>query len=128
MTATELMIGDWLFITDASTNLDSKIGMYGKVVELRTEGNYQALKLCLGKPYDTYFIEKTEEYQPIPLTYEFLRKVFPNTNDGVYWYGRKGKYEVTMVHEENRIKVLIEYVHELQHALRLCGIEKEIEL
>lgn len=25
-------------------------------------------------------------------------------------------------------KIAITYVHELQHALRLCGIEKEIEL
>jgi hypothetical protein len=31
-------------------------------------------------------------------------------------------------HNRNRIHIDCNYVHELQHALRLCGIEKEIEI
>ena len=110
MTATELMIGDWVFNTH-----NRKPEQVAKI----------ACRLVMLDYNDMYEYDLIE---PIPLTYEFLRKIFPNTNDGVYWHGRKGKFEFTMENGANEITVLIEYVHELQHALRLCGIEKEIEL
>ena len=38
--------------------------------------------------------------------------------DGYYWSINWDEYQIIRIH----------YVHELQHILRLCGIEKEIEL
>ena len=115
----DLMVGDWVYNKHHKKNI--QITPY----DFFTHGHLPSgSQYFIGEPE----LVSGRDLEPIPLTYEFLRKIFPNTNDGVYWYGRKGKYEVTMVHGENRIKVLIEYVHELQHALRLCGIEKEIEL
>ena len=77
--------------------------------------------------------------EPIPLTPEILEKngykdrlyyfeceeLYPHSfariyyEDGVYYFGD----------EEGFVKTLeIKYVHQLQHALRLAGVEKEIEL
>ena len=77
--------------------------------------------------------------QPIPLTPEILKKNFPSTTDWYFigtdkfcfridkhkdkwdlYFGRDGK--------GTNLQIKISYVHELQHALRLCGINKEIEL
>ena len=112
----DLMIGDWVYSTFSDKpcqvlNFEESINGYGIV-----------------KVDNVYGVKDIASISPIPLTYEFLRKIFPNINDGVYWCARKGKYEVRMENGDNKIKVLIEYVHELQHALRLCGIEKEVEL
>lgn len=44
----------------------------------------------------------------------------------IEWYGDIGLFE-----EHGKFYYMdlkIEYVHQLQHLLRLCGIEKEIEL
>lgn len=40
----------------------------------------------------------------------------------------RGIWSVTIRDGYNLIKLHIKFVHELQHALRLCGIDKEIEL
>lgn len=84
------------------------------------------------------FLAETEvpEWQPIPLTPEILEKngltndyygsyfkedeymllEISSSEDGIYW--------TIHVHEYNILK--LEYVHELQHALKLCRIDKEI--
>lgn len=126
MKATDLMLGDWV--------------------------------LCDGKPYQVAEIAAglicidaeralfadPEDLQPIPLTAEILKKnniseeraeevyVFYNSDDfcitpdfdddwkecWMFYCGKKG-------HDAN---ICIYYVHQLQHALHLCGIEKEIVL
>ena len=71
--------------------------------------------------------------QPIPLTAEIVEdRSCPQVS--IYWDDRKTEetgenwYEV-MIHTKSCAAELhIRYVHELQHALRLCGIEKEIIL
>lgn len=72
-------------------------------------------------------------YEPIPLTEEIVGdRSCPQVS--IYWDDRKTEetgenwYEV-MIHTNSCAAELhIRYVHELQHALRLCGIEKEIIL
>lgn len=91
---------------------------------------------------------KEELLDPIPLTPEILKKNgFELKPDGWLWCKeegnedtdyifiqfRKGCKEVRLVELNFVNKVLakyeqMHYVHELQHALRLCGIEKEIML
>lgn len=86
-----------------------------------------------------------DNVEPIPLTPEILNKNFPKPN-GDYWVegdfpiigysipcitdGNCPYVEVS-IYDPARVmefEMFFHYVHELQHALRLCGIEKEIEL
>ena len=85
-----------------------------------------------------------EHIKPIPITPELLEK---NGFEENIWEGKNSWRRKYLVHNEVRIcidgrdggfkhfgyqgynsKICLTYVHELQHALRLCGIEKEIEL
>lgn len=79
-----------------------------------------------------------EHLAPIPLTDEILKaNGFEYFHKNFAALDRESPFQLEMVewpNEEgiglwtlgNLIK--IRYVHELQHALRLCGIEKDIEL
>lgn len=109
MKTNELMIGDWV--------LDTRTGTPLRVNPFMAE---------LEVP----------EWNPIPLTPEILNKN-GLTND---YYGSYFKEDEHMLleisssedgiswtinfHEYGILK--LEYVHELQHALRLCKIEKKI--
>lgn len=55
--------------------------------------------------------------------FQYVVKVYPK--DGMDRYSRLiiGEYD-----DNEYMSLLINQVHELQHALRLCGIDKEIEL
>ena len=79
--------------------------------------------------------------EPIPITPEILEKNFQEFLPGInLMYQLKGPYCATnedgqwvfglvKVDGENSARyplVKISFVHQLQHALRLCGIEKEI--
>lgn len=110
MKANELMIDDW--VLDKKTNRPYKI---------------------IGTN-DLLF---HNDYSPIPLTAEILeRNGFKreDSDDDIHrWF--------ILIYEGVRFSLLyarsvfqwlgpldFKYVHELQHALRLCGIEKEIEI
>ena len=103
-------------------------------------------KFFYGKSGDTYvgpFL--IEELEPIPLTAEILQKngfgFVKNGNTESVWNGwwiykglelatacldKEGNWPCFINIYDSNIKC--EYVHQLQHALRICGIEKEIEL
>lgn len=118
MKANELMIGDWV-----------KCGRrYMKVTQLAEDMD------C-------------DDIEPIPLTPDILEKNgFENIGDDTYQLEEKpcwfwvdffnhqyGCEYDTSTHEyeddEHRLKLYgIPSVHQLQHALRLCGIDKTIEL
>ena len=119
MEAKELMIGDWV---------RNDLGETQQVVELREEG----VMLYYNDiyPYD--------DVQPIPLTTEILEKNgltlslcgnhFPEDKhyvleisvDGgrIFWTINGHEYDI----------MCLRFVHKLQHALRLCGITKEIQI
>lgn len=80
---------------------------------------------------------------PIQITPEILEKNFGKAINGGYFEGDEFYelfiHEVTdgtwIIKHDNiefsnipRQQVMVSYVHELQHALRICGIEKEIDL
>lgn len=75
---------------------------------------------------------------PIPLTPEILEKNgwahYEDDKDSfhdedcVFLKQKEGGYGVCIDNVLRTISGIIHYVHELQQALRLCGIEKEIKL
>lgn len=136
----ELNIGDWVCYTGKCID---GIGPNRKItyIERDTRG------LLIGLDYGAfhYSSAKIEDIAPIPLTPEILEKngfarkdkyQFVNIDmlSTVEKYGtkyydyhniyKKGKtYRPIRVEADN-----IRYVHQLQHAMRLAGIDKEIEL
>lgn len=112
------------------------------VVELRYAETIAAIT-----PDDVYYGDMEDyhesEIEPIPLTPEILEKngfSGEGYNMGIVGFSvepipdEKDGYEVfiwkdmclQIKHGFTHFKKYIKYVHELQHALRLCGIEKEI--
>lgn len=124
MKAEDLMIGDWVYRPDC----------YDQVKETRQNGiiGLDSLRGLIG----------FSEIEPIPLTQEILEKngfVLKEEEKGAYgvniapYYTRNDvPFEVFCDGEPFSIwfkdPVNIEYVQELQHAMRLCKIKEEIVL
>lgn len=117
MKANELMIGDWVFFD-------------GNPVKVAILG---AAESCLGlRAGENVFGQPFVMIDPIELTPEILEKNFRRDttwtgayylNDHVHIYYDKDDDLWTIQYMEIAD---LRYVHELQHALRLCGFEKEI--
>ena len=116
MKANELMIGDWV-------QVPSELNRYKK---LRS----------------TFDMDEAVLYKPIPLTPEILENIGfePQPNIGYVIDDYDGT-QVIYDRWNNNLRIIKDYktcldirtfndlsVHELQHALKICGIEKEIEL
>ncbi len=124
MKASELAVGDWVM----------------------------PLRKCVGKPCQVVSIDggtntcwiDSDEYsgllpcsdlERIPLTTEILEKTWFEALDKFYWYtdGDSVVYYypetgelVVSLNLKTCFQLQIRNVHELQHALRLCGIDKAI--
>ena len=123
MKANELMIGD--FVLDGND--------YAQVTSITCDGNIETT-------YNEH--SNIELIEPIPLTQEILekngiKKDMHGRMVGEYFNeDAEGYLEIsvnskeiwwTINYDEYNI-IQFKYVHELQHALRLCRIEKEIIL
>lgn len=145
MKANELMIGDWVCVTKNFTQKYHRIRALSNDKEDVLKGTY----------INNYGVEcnsifSRNDIEPIPLTPEILEKngfkkcarnewsVFKYEDDD---YTKKALYQVLWSSDELYLEIAsytsrtgefnrlgVEFVHELQHALRLCGIEKTIEL
>ena len=147
MKATELQIGDWVQIVEPC----KYAGAIGRIKTLlyHKDDENAYFKVFLQNNTIHIGIDDicSEDIRPIPLTAEILEKNgFENIGDDTYQLEEKpcwfwvdffnhqyGCEYDTSTHEyeddEHRLKLYgIPSVHELQHALRLCGIEKEIKL
>lgn len=127
MEATELMVGDYVKCNprcpghrvDYISELEEEVGVDGEILSL-------------------------DMIEPIPLTQEILKK---KKNEFTLKEEENGMYGVTIApyYTRNDVPfevfcdgdpfaiwfkdpVNIKYVHEIQHALRLCGITREIIL
>ena len=67
--------------------------------------------------------------EPVPLTAEILEKNFPTIEDGVTWseIADSDLFNIRAEYDKY-VEGIFKYVHELQHTLKLVGIEKEIKL
>ena len=127
MKANELMIGDWVELTDPINN-----------------GEKVQVKEIHGDGYITVDGAITKMFESIPLTAEILERNFNGADPyGFYFFGDEyievyikeytdGLWRVEVDEVEMSglpsWRMYVSDVHQLQHALRLCEIEKEIEL
>jgi len=117
----DLMVGDWVRI---------KI----------TQHNTTVTNIDANSVYtEAAFPIRYDEIEPISLTPEILEKngfEYFHKNYSSLSYDHPFKLKMTNWPDENGLGGLwtisniieIRFVHQLQHALRLCGIEKTIEL
>lgn len=135
--ATDLMIGDWLKHYN---------GTPMQVTKITTE------HFACAENRGMNCWEYNNKYEPIPLTPEILEKNGFEKVDNMYPFptfrsddkenylcitvgfpeGDRTKRKFPFIEIDSKDiyveHVIINFVHELQHALRLCGINKEIEL
>lgn len=144
------MIGDWVRI-----NRDGLCIKKGTIVEVRgIDGDNKFPEKDLQGVADCRPLDKSQfqggiwcEYlDPIPLTPEILEKNgfgYFSIGGAENWYIKDDYYNLHICEWSDSIwvlrydstemnipctKVTFSYIHELQHALRLCGIEKEIHI
>lgn len=133
MKANELMIGDWMYAID-----DNGEKHPCRVNDLKYDYINRRDDFCVdffGTGYNPEWPDVTFNVEPIPLTAEILEK-----NGFVYnaipFADGWEQFGLTLYRGGNgyridcgiNVSLIIDCVHQLQHALRLCGIEKEIEL
>ena len=144
MKANELMIGDWVLTLD-STHKEKVFAQ----VDAIEEGQHSIL---VTRECSNWFVD-IDWIEPILLTPEILEKngFVPKFSDGgltkyliykdivdglhemymrIFYFNTKEKEHKLECFDcrTGGIQIWIKYVHQLQHALRLCGIEKEIVL
>ncbi len=121
---TELQIGDWVRIYDIE---QQALKATGRIWEIQQEdvtvdtdgtdaGMWYSTEQCL---------------QPVCITPELLKKNGWFTKDGAIWYKkgpvRLGWYEKKkeLIIGYHTMPIIVEFVHTLQHIIRLLGLEQE---
>lgn len=125
-----LSVGDWFQARMVKWDYeDLDITPPMRVAEISSD----EVMLQLGSVKHYAFVE---DLQPIPITPEILEKngvalaedydedsaLYACPQFSVIKYGDSYTFEVPQA------RIHVEYAHELQHAIRLAGIEKEIEV
>ena len=148
MKANELMLGDIITFKD-SVQAD-EIPIPVKVVALgyQHHGEENEALVLIGDNDTCDIVTIDEEFVGYPLTPEILEKNGFSLDEYGEWYEcevsvKERNYWVNVAFRNDSVSVYDldiltggrssicihkNYVHELQHALRLCQIEKEIEL
>lgn len=134
MKADELQIGDWV---------QNPLGLVGRVQSIKympkdpgdEYGDYYYVTLAFGESYQSLDIKNV---QPIPLTPEILEKNGLALDRLGNYFPEDKRYDLEISEIEGDIYwticwgdhsiLRLRFVHELQHCLRLTGIEKEIAL
>ena len=136
MKANEMMIGDWVTCKKWRENPF-------KLTRINDNGKYYYGITSNETQVGPFLLD---EIEPIPLTTEILKKNGFDTSDPEvkqYHFTEDGQsyhFSLRQMYSQKDNKpngysfyafsvlTIIDYVHQLQHALKLCGIEKEIEL
>ena len=124
----DLSVGDWVRYRDINGRIE-RLGVVGDEERLCI-----AVESAAGSKYQFVYIENIE---PIPITAEILEKNGWERNEEdeyMEYYGdptsgiahTKGTYHYRL--EVPDVSAVCYFVHQLQHALRLAGVEKEINL
>lgn len=127
----DLSIGDWVCYTGKCID---GIGPNRKITYIERD----TCGFLIGLDYGVfhYSSAKIEDIIPIPITPEILEKNGValaedyDENGGLFTCPAFSvvKYSNSYTFEVPQARVRVEHVHELQHAIRLAGIDKEIEL
>lgn len=151
MKAEDLMIGDWVHLISTIHNVsfpdngviqDEGYATIHTPIKITTVSencvSYYSNKLEL------YITLSSEEIEPIPLTPEILKKNDILYRKSSFYYIINDNKDLECTHYiyqtiqddwaigvdtgayDCSVFARIKYVHELQHALKLCGIDKEI--
>lgn len=143
MKANELQIGDWVRVLPISHKVEAHNSQVGALT--RNVNNTISIEGGYFPSWRGWSV--SEEYiEPIPLTEEILlvngfKKVDLTIGNYALKLEEKGKYDVhtilwggvfdgrmdlefKVMGEHIHIDKKIRYVHELQHALRLCGLDE----
>ena len=139
MKANELMVDDWVQTKEVHTPDYYQPSYKRRVAQINDFG----VELFFLDRYGNkcYGSKKFDHIEPIPLTAEILEnngweyedcgsesyedEYYTISDDFDIHIGYNGFYEIRTIDGRN---IEIKYVHELQHVLKLCGIDKEIEL
>lgn len=131
----DISVGDWVGV-----RCGTKINAF-KVEEIRFNNIiHKYVALLNNKAYGL----PTTELHPIPITAEILEKngfgkktftqdqllriVEPNGNVPFICYRWDSERVIIERSNDYMLRVKTKYIHQLQHALRLAGIDKEINL
>ena len=137
MKANELMLGDWVYGLYPD---GSRYKPPFRISAVDTYPSNKSPRIVTGGGYGF----QEEHLAPIPLTPEILEKngLKPDAAEDAYAYryqidgvslvecyaNTEGRYRGIFAFGDTRLRISLRFVHELQHALRLCGIDKEIIL
>lgn len=128
----ELSVGDWVKTTDKDFRGSRECTIQN--IEKWRNNNYVLVVKFKDGSIETL---GSNCFNPIPLTPEILEKnVIEKTYEGDEYVIYRGtnvtvtKYERSMFweFESQRNRVTLEYLHQLQHALRLAGYQIDIML
>lgn len=133
----DLSVGDWVRVDDFDKVLIKRVSAIDG-----TRNQIGIIKNNRGGIYWYY----EDEIEPIPLTPEILEKngfvkgkiyegnssiVFTNGNISISWFKKSKWYRLRIYNalgDTELCSVIVHNVHQLQHALRLAGVGKEIEV
>lgn len=118
MKVNELMIGDWVYnrVADITFQVYPQFFSQWHDRPEQFEATIQPISLTLKILEKNEFTRFGTDYILKERHFGLENPSIPSNYLDNYWL----QVSIKAVH--------IEYVHELQHALRLCGIDKEIEL
>lgn len=138
MKANELMIGDWVYI-----NANYAKGKPLRVLAAHGDGYAgPGATVVFPEPDGDEVSFPEKDIVPIPLTYDILYKngwdirqltgvktavLKIDTKYFPVWLEWRAANKTLFI-GDGLVPTPVEYVHQIQHALRLCGIEKDIEL
>ena len=133
---TDIQIGDWLHL-EYTNSIQGFVSFNFKVSQLRRDYGDELLVWGEKTPDGKHFgnMGGVSKIQPIPLTAEILEKngfingeFYVSSHIEDWQIMSDGSHLAARSERGWCIDIPCRYVHELQHALRLCQIEKEIEL
>lgn len=151
MKVENLMIGDWAHLIRTTHNVsfpDNGVIQDEGYTTIRTPIKITTVsENCVSyysNKLEIYITVSSEEIEPIPLTSEILKKNGILYRKSSFYYIINDDKDLECTHYiyqtiqddwaigvdtgayDCSVFARIKYVHELQHALKLCGIDKEI--
>lgn len=131
MKANELMIGDWYLASKQYSTIDGDYTLEFYPKKLTIDD------LIFAKENDWNNCDWDEFTEPIQLTKEILEKngfkllkckiEMQSDNSIITFYGNHLDIIISEETEQIRFSKNIKYIHELQHALRLCGLSELVD-